>query len=1040
MLNVSSWSIRNPIPAVMLFVLLTFAGFLSFSAMKVQNFPDIDLPTVSVTATLPGAAPAQLETDVARKIENAIATLQGLKHIYTKVQDGAVTITAEFRLEKPVQEAVDDVRSAISRVRSELPGDVRDPIVTRMDLASQPVLAFTVYSPRMDEEALSWFVDNDISRKLLAVRGVGAVNRVGGVSREIRVALNPVKLQALGATAADISRQLRQVQTESAGGRTDVGGSEQPVRTLATVKTAQEVGQLELALSGSGNGGNGANGGGRSIRLTDVATVTDTVAEPRAAALLNGKPVVGFEVSRSRGESEVAVGAAVHQALAELKRQRPDIELVQAFDFVTPVREEYQGSLHLLYEGATLAVLVVWLFLRSWRATFVSAVALPMSVIPAFAGMYLLGFSVNVVTLLALSLVVGILVDDAIVEVENIVRHLRMGKSPYQAAMEAADEIGLAVIATTFTLIAVFLPTAFMSGIAGKFFKQFGWTASLAVFASLVVARMLTPMMAAYLLKPIVTAYHEPRWLQIYMRWVGWSMKHRVKTMVLSTLFFFGSVALIPLLPTGFIPPDDNSQTQVYLELPPGSTLEQTRTAAEQARLMIAKVEHVKSVYTTIGGGTAGTDPFAPSGAAEARKATLTILLADRGDRPRKQGIENKIRAALEPLPGVRSKVGLGGSGEKYILVLTGEDPQALGAAAREVEKDLRTIPGLGQVASTASLIRPEIAVRPDFARAADLGVTSSAIAETLRIATAGDYDIALPKLNLSQRQVPIVVKLEESARKDLELLERLAVPGARGPVMLGQVATLEMAGGPAVIDRYDRSRNVNFEVELSGLPLGDVASTVQQLPSIKNLPPGVKVVEVGDAEVMGELFASFGLAMLTGVLCIYIVLVLLFKDFLHPVTILAALPLSLGGAFVGLLLAQKSFSMPSLIGLIMLMGIATKNSILLVEYAIMARRDHGMSRFDALLDACHKRARPIIMTTIAMGAGMLPIAIGIGTADPSFRSPMSIAVIGGLITSTVLSLLVVPVVFTYMDDLEQAIRRLRGRLRRQPDAPASAE
>jgi multidrug efflux pump subunit AcrB len=1040
MLNVSSWSIRNPIPAVMLFVLLTFAGFLSFSAMKVQNFPDIDLPTVSVTATLPGAAPAQLETDVARKIENAIATLQGLKHIYTKVQDGAVTITAEFRLEKPVQEAVDDVRSAISRVRSELPGDVRDPIVTRMDLASQPVLAFTVYSPRMDEEALSWFVDNDISRKLLAVRGVGAVNRVGGVSREIRVALNPVKLQALGATAADISRQLRQVQTESAGGRTDVGGSEQPVRTLATVKTAQEVGRLELALSGSGNGGNGANGGGRSIRLTDVATVTDTVAEPRAAALLNGKPVVGFEVSRSRGESEVAVGAAVHQALAELKRQRPDIELVQAFDFVTPVREEYQGSLHLLYEGATLAVLVVWLFLRSWRATFVSAVALPMSVIPAFAGMYLLGFSVNVVTLLALSLVVGILVDDAIVEVENIVRHLRMGKSPYQAAMEAADEIGLAVIATTFTLIAVFLPTAFMSGIAGKFFKQFGWTASLAVFASLVVARMLTPMMAAYLLKPIVTAYHEPRWLQIYMRWVGWSMKHRVKTMVLSTLFFFGSVALIPLLPTGFIPPDDNSQTQVYLELPPGSTLEQTRTAAEQARLMIAKVEHVKSVYTTIGGGTAGTDPFAPSGAAEARKATLTILLADRGDRPRKQGIENKIRAALEPLPGVRSKVGLGGSGEKYILVLTGEDPQALGAAAREVEKDLRTIPGLGQVASTASLIRPEIAVRPDFARAADLGVTSSAIAETLRIATAGDYDIALPKLNLSQRQVPIVVKLEESARKDLELLERLAVPGARGPVMLGQVATLEMAGGPAVIDRYDRSRNVNFEVELSGLPLGDVASTVQQLPSIKNLPPGVKVVEVGDAEVMGELFASFGLAMLTGVLCIYIVLVLLFKDFLHPVTILAALPLSLGGAFVGLLLAQKSFSMPSLIGLIMLMGIATKNSILLVEYAIMARRDHGMSRFDALLDACHKRARPIIMTTIAMGAGMLPIAIGIGTADPSFRSPMSIAVIGGLITSTVLSLLVVPVVFTYMDDLEQAIRRLRGRLRRQPDAPASAE
>jgi multidrug efflux pump subunit AcrB len=1037
MMNVSSWSIRNPIAAVMLFVLLTFGGVLAFNAMKVQNFPDIDLPTVSVSAALPGAAPAQLETDVARKLENSIATVQGLKHIYTKVQDGVVTLTAEFRLEKPVQEAVDDVRSAVARVRADLPGDLRDPIVNKLDLASQPVLAFTIASTRLDEEALSWFVDNEVSRKLLAVRGVGAVNRVGGVTREIRVALDPGKLQALGVTAADISRQLRQVQTESAGGRADVGGGEQPVRTLATVKTAREIGQIDIALTALANG---PPGGGRSVKLADVAVITDTIAEPRSAALLNGQPVVGFEVARSRGESEVTVGAAVQQALVELKASHPHIQLTQAFDFVTPVEEEYQGSLHLLYEGAILAVLVVWLFLRDWRATFVSAVALPMSVIPAFIGMYLLGFSINVVTLLALSLVVGILVDDAIVEVENIVRHLRMGKTPYQAAMEAADEIGLAVIATTFTLIAVFLPTAFMSGVAGKFFKQFGWTASLAVFASLVVARVLTPMMAAYMLKPIVGEHSDPRWMRIYLKAVGWSMRHRLVTFVLSALFFIGSIALIPLLPTGFIPPDDNSQTQVYLELPPGSTLEQTKAAAEAARLALAKVEHVKSVYTTIGGGSAGTDPFAPSGAAEARKATLTVLLADRGDRPRKQGIENKIRTALEPLPGVRSKVGLGGSGEKYILVLTGEDPQALQSAALAVEKDLRTIPGLGQVASTASLIRPEIVVRPDFARAADLGVTASAIGDTLRIATAGDYDTALPKLNLSQRQVPIVVKLREDARKDLGVLERLSVPGSRGPVMLNQVATLELTGGPAVIDRYDRSRNINFEIELSGLPLGDVAAAVQELPSVKNLPPGVKVVEVGDAEVMGELFASFGLAMLTGVLCIYIVLVLLFKDFLHPVTILAALPLSLGGAFVGLLVAQKSFSMPSLIGLIMLMGIATKNSILLVEYAIVARRDHGLSRFDALLDACHKRARPIIMTTIAMGAGMLPIAIGFGAADPSFRSPMSIAVIGGLITSTVLSLLVIPVVYMYMDDIEHFIGRVRDRLRgRRSEAPPPA-
>jgi multidrug efflux pump subunit AcrB len=665
-------------------------------------------------------------------------------------------------------------------------------------------------------------------------------------------------------------------------------------------------------------------------------------------------------------------------------------------------------------------------------------VALPLSVIPAFIGMAYLGFSINVVTLLALSLVIGVLVDDAIVEVENIVRHLRMGKTPYQAAMDAADEIGLAVIATTFTLIAVFLPTAFMSGIPGKFFKQFGWTASLAVFASLVVARVLTPMMAAYILKPIVQTPHEPKWLTRYMVWVAWCMKHRVLTMVMATLFFIGSIMLVPLLPQGFIPPDDNSQTQVYVELPPGSTLQQTQESAEQARKLLTSVKNVQSVYTTIGGGSAGTDPFAGSGAAEVRKATLTIQLTERGKRPLKQQIENDIRHALEQLPGVRTKVGLGGSGEKYILVLTGEDPQALQTAAMAVENDLRTIQGLGSIASTASLVRPEIAVRPDFAKAADLGVTSAAISDTLRVATLGDYDATLPKLNLSERQVPIVVKLEEDARKDLGVLERLNIAGSKGPVMLGQVAKLELASGPAVIDRYDRQRNVNFEIELSGMPLGDVTQAVQKLPSLQNLPLGVKVVEVGDAEVMGELFASFGLAMLIGVLCIYIVLVLLFKGFLHPVTILAALPLSLGGAFVGLLIAQKSFSMPSLIGLIMLMGIATKNSILLVEYAIEARRGKpaeggnpavpGMSRWDAMLDACHKRARPIVMTTIAMGAGMLPIAVGWGASDTSFRSPMAIAVIGGLMTSTVLSLLVIPVVFNYLDDFGQWVKRIYKR------------
>ncbi|HTJ07701.1 MAG TPA: efflux RND transporter permease subunit, partial [Caldimonas sp.] len=990
-MNVSSWSIKNPIPGMLLFIMLTAVGLMSFRAMKIQQFPDIDLPTVTVTATLPGASPALLETEVARKIENSVATLQGVKHIYTTVQDGVSTTTIEFRLEKPTQEAVDDVRDAVSRVRSDLPTDLRDPVISKMELAGSPILTYTVASTRMDDEALSWFVDDQVTRSILSVRGVGAVSRVGGVSREVRVELDPARLQALKATAADISRQLRQIQQEGSGGRTDLGGAEQSVRTIATVRSAAELAALEIALSD-----------GRRIRLDQVANVSDTVAERRSTALLDGKPVVGFEIVRSRGAGEVEVATGVRKQLEQLKAEHPDISIVEAFNFVDPVVENYEGSMALLYEGAALAVLVVFIFLRDWRATLVATTALPLSVIPAFWVMSLLGFTINVVTLLALSLVVGILVDDAIVEIENIMRHLGMGKRPYAAAMEAADEIGLAVIATTFTLVAVFLPTAFMSGVPGKFFVQFGWTAAIAVFMSLVVARMLTPMMSAYVLKPPKKPHREGRWIAIYLRWVQACLRHRVLTTVAAAAFFVGGLALSQFLPSGFLPPDDLSQTQVHVALPPGSTFEQTLATAEAARAIVQKNHHVKLVYTAVGGGNTGADPFAPGGAAEVTKATLTINLTPRRDRGgiTKQAIEQELRDALTAVPGARIKVGFGGSNEKYVLVLAGEDGAVLSAHARRVEQELRTMPGIGNVVSSSSLVRPELIVRPDFARAADLGVTSAAIADTLRIATAGDYDQSLAKLNLAQRQVPVVVKLAADARTDLDLLSRLAVPGARGPVQLGNVATLAIDSGPAQINRYDRLRNINFEIELNGQPLGEVEKEALALPSIRNLPPGVVQTSVGDAEAMAELFGSFGLAMLTGVACIYVVLVLLFKDFVQPATILVALVLSVPGAILALFVTRTALSMPSMIGLIMLMGIATENSILLVEYAIMARRDRGMTRLDALMDACHKRARPIVMTTLAMGAGMTPIALGLGT-DPSFRAPMAIVVIGGLITST---------------------------------------
>jgi multidrug efflux pump subunit AcrB len=1027
-MNFSSLSIKNPIPAIMLFALLTLAGFMAYKANPVQDFPDIELPIVTITATLDGSAPAQLETEVSRKLEDSVATLQGVKNIHTTVLDGVSTTTVEFILEKNISDAVNDVRDAVARVKADLPAELRDPTVTKASTAGRVILTFTAAAAKtngepMDNQELSWFVDNAVAKRLLAVPGVGAVKRVGGVYREIRVELDEGRMAALRVSALDISRQLRLVQKEAPGGRGDVSGAEQSVRTIGTVHTAAELAAMDLPLTD-----------GRRVRLDQVAKVTDTVSEPRAVALQDGKPVIGFEIFRTKGASEVAVAKGARDAIKELQAANPKVVLAQVIDNAFPVEENFDGSMELLYEGAILAVLVVWWFLRDWRATLVAAAALPLSVMPAFLGIYLFGYTLNTVTLLSLALVVGVLVDDAIVEIENIERHLRMGKTPMEAAMEAADEIGMAVIATTFALVAVFLPTAFMGGVPGLFFKQFGWTAVIAVLASLVVARLLTPMMAAYILKP--KAHQEEKDGAImtgYLSMMRWCLRNRWITAGGAAVFFVCSIMLVGLLPTGFVPAADRSQTQINLELPPGSTLAETSIVAERARQAAMEVKGIKAVFSSIGGGSSG-DAFAPGAAAEARSAVLTLTTVHRTDRKESMAdIEADIRHRLDAIPGARFNVGPADNGVKMQLVLRSEDPVALKETAQKVEREMRTLKGVGNVRSSASLVRPEIIVTPDFAKAADLGVTASAIGQTVRVATAGDYDTDLTKMNLPERQVPIRVKLPDAVRADLEAIGRLTVPGKNGPVLLATVATITMESGPAQINRLNRSRNVTLEVELGKRSLGEVNDEARALPSMKNLPPSVKIAELGDTQEMASLFASFGIAMLIGVLCIYCVLVLLFKDFMQPVTILAALPLSMGGAFVALLVTGQALSMPSMIGLIMLMGIVTKNSILLVDYAILARQE-GMGRFDALVDACHKRSRPILMTTIAMGAGMMPLALGWG-ADPSFRSPMAIAVIGGLITSTLLSLLVIPAVFTLIDDLEHLPARLMRKLRGQPPA-----
>ncbi|TAV43166.1 efflux RND transporter permease subunit (plasmid) [Rhizobium leguminosarum] len=1012
-MNFSAFSIRNPVPAILLFAMLAVGGLLAFKHLPVQNFPDMDLPTIKITATLDGAAPSQLETEVARTIEDNLASLSYLDHVTTTITDGTVSISVSFKLEKDSETALNEVRNAVDSAKADLPAQMQTPSVTKVTVQSSALVTYAIQSTALNETELSWFIDNDLTKALLSVSGVGQVNRIGGVDREVHVDLDPTTMAAFGVTATTVSAQLKSVQADTSGGLGEIGGTRQTLRTLGAVASVDALKELRIPLAN-----------GQQVRLDDVASVTDSFAERSSMAYLDGKPVVAVEIKRSNGFSDSGVADDVDKAMKQFAAKHSNVQIEEAYSTLGPIIDNYDGSMHMLYEGAILAIIVVWLFLRDWRATILSAVALPLSVIPTFLVMYLAGFSLNIVTLLALSLVVGILVDDAIVEVENIARHLQMGKRPIDAALEAANEIGLAVIATTFTLVAVFLPTAFMSGIPGLIFRQFGITAAVAVLVSLVVARLLTPMMAAYFMKAHPTEEKDGRIMRAYLAIVKAAMNRRKTTVAVTAVVVALSFATIPLLKSGFLPASDDARAQITLTMQPGATIEQTDAATTKAADIVGKLQDVTHVFSSVGSASSGGGPDS-STTSNVGSATIVAVLSPIGERDRKQSeIENDIRQALSVLSGVRVAVGGGGNGTKLEITLAGDDADALDSASTALEEQLRTLQGIGAVTSTAARQAPEIQITPDFARAAALGVTSSAIAEAVRVATNGDYSADLPKLNLPQRQVPIVVRFSPETRTKLDDIKNMRVAGTNGNVDLGSIADIRIGGSPSEIDRIDRMRNVTLSVELNGRILGDVNREAQALPALRRLPPGVTLVEQGELQRSSELFQSFGLAMAIGVFCIYAVLVLLFHDFLQPLTILMALPLSLGGALVPLVMTGTSFSMSAVIGLLMLMGVVTKNSILLVEYAITSR-GQGMSRFDALVDACHKRARPIIMTTIAMAFGMLPVALSLTGGDSSFRQPMAIVVIGGVMLSTLLSLIVIPVIFTFVDDLNEALKRL---------------
>lgn len=1033
--NISGWSIRRPIPTLVLFLVLTLGGLLAFGQLGIDANPNIDFPAVTVTVTQQGAGPEELETQVTKKVEDAVAGLGNIDDIISTVRDGASTTIINFTLGTDIDRATNDVRDAVTRIRQDLPASIQEPRVQRLEFESGAILTYAVNANGRSVEELSDLVDRTISREILTVTGVARVERIGGLDPEIRVDLNPEQLDALGITATQVNDQIRSLNVNLPSGRATLGDQEKTIRTLGSADTVEALASYRIVLPG-----------GNTVPLSTLGTVKQDYREVRQAAFFNGEPVVAFHVYRSTGSILVTVEEGVTAAVARLEETLPeDIDFEQVFTRADEIRDSYQSSIDALIVGCILAVVVVGFFLQNWRTTLITATALPLSIIPTFLVLKSFDYTLNSMTLLALTLAVGNLVDDAIVEIENVERHISMGKRPLKAALDSTQEVGLAVITTTATIVAVFLPVAFMGGIPGQFFQPFGVTVVTATCFSTLVARLITPMMAAYLLKskPVSVAHLNgnghgamngngsagvfngqataPK-VGPYRRLLTGALRHRFLTLGIAVGIFFGSLQLVPYLPTSLFESSDTGLSTISIELPPGSTLADTQAATEQLSQGLQTNPFVQSVLTTEGGEDG------------VNTATAYVRLVPKKERDVSQKeFEQNARDIFRTIPGARISFrseGASGEGKDLTILLKGEDPAALRQASDDLARQMRDIPGMVDVSSSASLVKPEVLIIPDVDRSTDLGVSVQSIAATASLATLGDTDANLAEFDLGDRQIPIRVQIDPVYRDDLALLSTLRVPSNTGDLVpLSAVATVQFGTGPAQINRYDRSRQISIGGNLQGITLGQGLTAVDQLPAMQNLPPSVTQQPSGDAEIMRDVFTRFGLALATAVLMIFAVLVLLYNSFIYPVAVMAALPLSIGGALMGLLITQKPLGLFALIGIVLLMGLVTKNAILLVDYALMAKQQ-GKSSYEAVVEAGVTRLRPILMTSISTMAGMVPIALELGAGGET-RSPMAIAVIGGFTTSTLLTLVVVPVIFTYIDSLNGGISKFFRRFNR---------
>lgn len=1038
--GLSGVAIRRPVFTSMIMLGLVVLGLFALRGLPIDQYPDIEIPVVTVTTVYPGASPETIEREVSERMEQAFNPVQGVDGITSISLEGVSQIIIEFDLDRDSDDAANDVRAKIATVRADLPADIEEPLVQTFDPSAQPIVSLAVSSGTTPIQALTSLADEDIRRTLEAVPGVGEVQLAGGLAREIRVDVDPERLQAQGVSVNEVIGALRAQNLEVPAGRVERGTGEQLVRVTGRIEDPRQFREVVVA-----------NRGGTPIRLGDVASVQDATEEERSVALVDGQRAVALNILKVSGANTVDVAEGVIEAVDEIQAGLPaGTELRVIRDNSVSIRHSVEDTLFELVLGAILTVVIVMLFLNDGKATVITALALPVSVIAAFMLMGAMGFTLNVISLLALSLSIGILIDDAIVVIENIVRHREMGKGYFESAADGTKEIFLAVMATTLSIVAVFVPVAFMGGIIGRFFFQFGMTVAFAVLVSLFVAFTLTPMMAAHWgVDPHVEGGHAPsknplkRGISAFNRWfdrtalrysgvIEWALSHRKTTVFGALGLLFGSFLLFPLIGGGFLPPQDQSQFVVQFETPDGSSLSYTRDKAAQIAASVRELPGVDYTYTTVGAGQTGT----------VTAGDVFVSLVGPGERAQtQQEVQAAARERLAPIFGVATSVldagGLGGAQAPLAVEVRGPDVAGLQALARQVEDEVARLPDVVDVQNSLGQPRPEYRIDVDRDLANELGLTVGQVAATVRPVLAGQDVTTWQDPTGEERDV--VLQVAPSLRQSVDDIARLPIAtGAGGTVPLAQIARIVEGTAPSQIDRSDLQRTATISGSPApGLSVSEATSAIQARLDAMDIPEGYTVGFGGETEQLAETAGYVIQAILLAIILIFLILASQFESVTQPFAIMMSLPLSLIGVLVALLLTNDTLNMMSMIGVILLFGLVVKNAILLVDNANERRRD-GADRYRALVEAGQVRLRPIVMTTLAMIAGMLPSALALGEGG-GFRAPMSRAVIGGLITSTILTLVVVPVAYTYFDDLGEWVR---GKLRRgdravAPEAPA---